>query len=51
MQARRTLPLGQKGAKKFLDRYSGQLICACIRYGEQRRNRFPTVEIIVEESG
>ena len=51
MQARRTLPLGQKGAKKFLDLYGGQLICARIRYDEQRRKSGATVEIIVEESG
>jgi hypothetical protein len=34
MQARRTLSLGQKGAKKFLERYHRQLICARIRYDE-----------------
>jgi hypothetical protein len=51
MQAQRTLPIGQKGAKKFLERYGGQLVCARIRYGEQRRKRFTIFEIIVEESG
>ena len=34
MQARQILALGQKGAKKFLKRYGGQLICARIRYDE-----------------
>jgi hypothetical protein len=39
MQAQRTLPIGQKGAKKFLECYGGQLVCARIRYDEQRRSR------------
>lgn len=51
MQARRTLAPGQKGAKRFLDRYGEQLVCVRYRYDEQRRKRFTTVEIIVEESG
>jgi hypothetical protein len=42
---------GQKGAKSFLERYGEKLICVRYRYDEQRRNRFTTVEIIVEESG
>ena len=36
MQTRRTLALGQKGAKKFLEHYSEQLICVRYRYDEQR---------------
>jgi len=51
MQARRTLSLVKKGAKKFLEYYDGQLVCACYRHKEQRPNRLPPVEIIVEESG
>ena len=51
MQAQRQLPIGQKGAKKFLELYGRQLVCACIRYDEQRSNRGSFVEIIVEESG
>jgi len=51
MQARRTLTPGQKGTKKFLDRYGEHLVCVRYRYDEQRRKRFTTVEIIVEESG
>jgi hypothetical protein len=49
MQARQPLTPGQKNAKKFLECYGRQLICARIRYDEQRRNRRATVEIIVEE--
>jgi hypothetical protein len=51
MQARRTLTPGQKGTKKFLDRYGEHLVCVRYRYDEQQRKRFATVEIIVEESG
>jgi hypothetical protein len=34
MQTRRTLALGQKGAKNFLEPYSEQLVCANYRYDE-----------------
>jgi hypothetical protein len=37
MQARRTLALGQKGAKKFLEHYGEQLICVRYHYDERRR--------------
>jgi hypothetical protein len=50
MQTRRTLAPGQKGTKKFLDRYGEQLVCVRYRYDQQRRKRFTTVEIIIEES-
>lgn len=50
MKARRTLAPGQKGTKKLLDHYGEQLVCVRYRYDEQRRKRFTTVEIIVEES-
>ncbi len=51
MQARRTLTPGQKGTKKFLDRYGDQLFCVRYRYDKLQRKRFTTVELIVEESG
>lgn len=51
MQARRKLAPGRKGTKKFSDRYGDQFICVRYRYDEERRKRFTTVEIIVEESG
>lgn len=50
MQARQTLTPGQKGTKKFLERYGKQLICVRYRYDDQRGKRFTTIEIIVEES-
>jgi hypothetical protein len=39
MQDRRTLPLGQKGANKFLEGYGEQLVFGRYRYDEQRRGR------------
>jgi hypothetical protein len=51
MQAQRQLPLGQKGAKKLLEHYGGQLFCARIRDDEQRCKCLTTVEITVKESG
>jgi hypothetical protein len=51
MQARRKLNPGQKGTKKFLDRYGNQLVCVRYRYDREQRKRFTTVEIIVEEGG
>ena len=51
MQDRRTLTPGQKDTKKFLDRYREQLVCVRCRYDDQRRKRYTTIEIIVEESG
>lgn len=50
MQARRKLSPGQKGTKKFLDRYGDQLVCVRYRYDREQSKRFTTVEIIVEES-
>ena len=51
MQARRKLNPGQKGTKKFLDRYGDRLVCVRYRYDREQRKRFTTVEIIVEEGG
>ena len=48
MQARRALTF--RKVQKILERYGEQLACVRYRYDEQRRKRFTTVEIIVEES-
>lgn len=50
MQSRRTLTPGQKGTKKFLDCYGEPLFCVRDRYDEQRRKRFTSVELMVDES-
>jgi hypothetical protein len=50
MRARRTLAPGQKGTKKLLRKYGAQLVCVRYRYDAERRLRFTTVELIVEQS-
>jgi len=40
---------GQRGAKKLLAQYGDRLVCVRYRYDAQRRKRFKTVELIVEE--
>jgi hypothetical protein len=50
MRALRKLNPGQKGTKKFLDRYHEQLVCVRYRYDKEQCKRFTTVELIVEEA-
>jgi hypothetical protein len=40
---------GQKGTKKLCAQYGDRLICVRYRYDPQRKKRFKTVELIVEE--
>jgi hypothetical protein len=41
---------GQKGTKQLLARYGDRLICVRYRYDAERKKRFKTVELLVEES-
>ena len=50
MRALRKLNPGQKGTKKFLERYNEKLFCVRYRYDVEQRKRFTTVELIVEEA-
>jgi len=50
MQARSKLKPGQKGTRKLAELYGSRLVCVRYRYDEQRRKRFKTVELIVDES-
>jgi hypothetical protein len=50
MQSRRTVSPGQKGTKKLLEQYGGQLVCVRYRYDAQREISIKTVEIIVAEA-
>jgi hypothetical protein len=50
MRARRTLAPGQQGTKKLLRQYGAQLVCVRYRYDAERRLRFTTVELIIEQS-
>jgi hypothetical protein len=49
MHTSTTIPPGQRGAKKFLAQYGDCLVCVRYRQDEQRKKRFKTVELIVEE--
>ena len=50
MEARSTLRPGQKGTKKLVARFGDRLICVRYRYDAQRRKRYKTVELIVDEA-
>ena len=50
MRTRLTLKPGQRGTKKLLAKYGDRLVCVRYRYDEQRKKRYKTVELIVEES-
>lgn len=50
MHARRTLTPGQKGTKKWLDRYGPSLVYVRYRYDEAQGKRYTTVELIVEDA-
>ena len=49
MRTSTTVQPGHRGAKKFLAHYGDRLVCVRYRSDEQRRKRFKTVELIVEE--
>ncbi len=49
MRARCTLAPGQKGTKKLLRQYGAQLVCVRYRDDAERRLRFTTVELIIEQ--
>jgi len=51
MQARRTLILGHKSAKKFLEHYGEQLVCVRYRYEEHQLNVAPPSNSLSDESG
>ena len=42
---------GQKGTKQLLAQYGDRLICVRYRYDAERKKRFKTVELLVEERG
>ena len=49
MQTRLKLLPGQRGTKKLIQKYGDQLVCVRYRYDEERKKRFKTVELIVDE--
>ena len=49
MQTRLKLLPGQRGTKKLIQKYGDQLVCVRYRYDEERKKRYKTVELIVDE--
>jgi hypothetical protein len=49
MRTRLTLHPGQDGAKQLRERYGEQLVCVRYRYDETRKERWKTVELIIEK--
>jgi len=49
MHTSTTIQPGRRGAKKFLAQYGDRLVCVRYRQDEQRKRRFKTIELIVEE--
>ncbi|NOT53940.1 MAG: hypothetical protein HOP18_04975 [Deltaproteobacteria bacterium] len=50
MRTRLTLHPNQDGAKQLRERYGDRLVCVRYRYDETRKERWKTVELIVEKS-
>ena len=49
MQTRLKLLPGQRGTKKLIQTYGDQLICVRYRYDTERKKRYKTVELVVDE--
>jgi len=50
MRTRLTLHPDQDGAKQLRDRYGERLVCVRYRYDETTKERWKTVELIIEKS-
>ena len=50
MRTRLTLQPEQEGAKQLRDRYGERLVCVRYRYDETKKQRWKTVELIIEKS-
>ncbi len=50
MHTRLTRKPGQKGTKKLVAQYGDKLVCVRYRYDPQKKKRYKTVELIVEEA-
>ena len=49
MDVKHTLKPGQRGTKQLVDKFGERLICVRYRYDPQRRKRYKTAEIVVDE--
>lgn len=50
MKIRARLTPGQKGTKKYVEKYGDALICVRYRYDAERRKQYKTIELVVSES-
>ncbi len=50
METRLTLRAGQKGTKRLIAEHGDRLVCVRYRYDAQKKKRYKTVELIVEET-
>ncbi len=50
MRARAKLQRGQPGTKALVQIYGDRLVCVRYRYDRERRKRYKTVELIVDEA-
>lgn len=46
MMTRTTLKPGQKGTKRFMEKYGERLVCVRYRYDEKASKRYTTVELV-----
>ncbi|WP_420457340.1 hypothetical protein [Rubrivirga sp.] len=50
MRVGQTLRPGQRGARRYTDRFGDRLVCVRYRYDSARQRRVTTVEVIVDEA-
>jgi len=48
MKIKRIIQPGQPGTKKLVEKYGENLVCVRYRYDEQRKRKFKTIELIIE---
>lgn len=49
MRTRLKLKPGQDGTKRLVEKFGDRLVCVRYRYDREKRRRYKTVELIVEE--
>ncbi len=49
MEINKTLQPGDMGTKRLLDKYGTKLVCVRYRIDKQKKKRYTTVELIIEE--
>ena len=49
MRVGQTLRPGQRGTRRFVQRFGDRLVCVRYRYDDQRQRRVTTVELVMDE--